>query len=207
MQVIHESGYAIDKNVDVVINSANGWLIQDSSGAGKIRELSNPLNENEKALFEHLFEMLPKKVKAFYKEKQKKGDWKPRKANLSSLKLILNYGELKLGDAVIDKEWSKDKKIVIHAITMSYDEKTGKRIQGTELSVQTAIESALRLALPEDAKSIALPIPCARQGYGLTPKKSLEAVLSALYIINETDIKIIVCHDNEDTKKLLESYV
>ncbi|MFT4326854.1 MAG: hypothetical protein ACMXYK_05100 [Candidatus Woesearchaeota archaeon] len=207
MNIIHQKGYAIEKDVDVVINSANGWLIQDSSGAGAIRERSDMLNQKEKELFEVLFSKLPANARALYEKKRKDHGRENKLANLSSIIKIYNNNKSPFspGDALLDDLWSKtDKRRVIHAITMSYDAKLNERIHGTALSIQTSLEAAFRIVLSLDAKSVSLPIPCARPEYGLTPEESLQAIMKALEILKDTDITVIICHDNDYTRALLE---
>jgi O-acetyl-ADP-ribose deacetylase (regulator of RNase III) len=208
MQIIKEKGFAADKEVDIVINSANGYLIPDSSGAGRIRELSDELTHEEKAEFDYYFSELPQKIKELYLEKQKNGGWESKKANLSCLRLLLqNQKSFHPGQALCDFD-SLDKP-VIHAITMTYDPETGDRIKGTVLSVMVAMESAIKMAIEKGATSVSLPIPCARAGYGISPKDSLTAVMSALRGFEDYDIDhstpfvVILCFDNENTAKLL----
>jgi len=212
MIIKREKGYAVEKNTDVSINSANGLMHMDSSGAGIIREHSEKLSDDETIEFRELFRKLPVDIRNYWEERRKEHGWEYRKANLSALKLLLKQIEkegrpFEIGEAVIDKEWSEfNPRIVIHAITMSYDPKTKERIKGSVLSVQTAIESALRLALSLDAKSISIPIACARTGYGINPEDSEEAVESAIGILSDKNVEeVILCYDNEETEDLLES--
>jgi len=97
--------------------------------------------------------------------------------------------------------------IIIHAITMSYDvsENPVQRIIGTKESVHKSYYDAILIAIKKKSKSVALPIPIARPGYGLGPKKSLQ-ILFELISEFEDKIQIIVCADNEVTKKYCQKY-
>jgi len=75
-------GYAIDQNTEAVINSANGLLIHDSSGAGRIRELSSSINIK---LIEEKLKLLNPEVKNYLMYISKKHNWNMKFANISLL--------------------------------------------------------------------------------------------------------------------------
>ena len=104
-----QTGYAITKDVDVAINSANGLLFADSTGAGAIREASRPLSLAEKRAFNKLFAVAPQNIQSFFEHKRKMHGWKYRYENLSCLKLLQNnnFNSYDIGTAVLDRHWTK----------------------------------------------------------------------------------------------------
>lgn len=193
-------GFAIDTKAKYIINSANGLLVPNTGGAGRIREKSAGLTIKEEIELNQLLEKAPKKIRTIYLRKQKRQGWKPNYHALACLRLIKKnkYAPFKIGTAIVDKKWNKGtKKIVIHAITISYTIKSNQiqRIKANSNQVEKAITEALTV-VPKD-ETVALPIPVARNGFGLTPKKSIAAVLRAL---TKEPRKAIICADNTDTQ-------
>ena len=62
MEILYEKGFAIDKDVDIVINSANGFLLLGKSGAGQIRKKSKELDFIDKLRYRYLLTELPKRI-------------------------------------------------------------------------------------------------------------------------------------------------
>lgn len=200
MEIIVEEGFAADKDVEGIINSANGLLCHDSSGAGRIREKSAPIEDYE--AFEKDLDCIPEDIKNFYELKSQEHGWKFKKANWVAAKMIMDHGDrFHLGNAILDTD-SLDIPIM-HAITMSYDLEQDpiKRIPGTDVSVRESYDMAIRTFLKLGVKSIAMPIPIARKNYGLDPEVSYHEVMRVLSRFKEEDIKVIVCLDNKDTKE------
>ena len=197
--------YAIETPAECVINSANGLLMHDSSGAGRIRECSS---ECEELLFKNVFMKLPLDMQEFITIRSKEHNWKPRFANQTAAELVYkNKNPFSLGDAIYDELLSKDLgKHIIHAITLSYDTTTTpvKRILGNEESIYESYTKALRLAHNLECKSVAFPIPIAREGYGLNPEKSYIIIEDILEKHAKKDVTYYLCFDNTDTKKLLK---
>ena len=211
MRIKLETGFAIEKEVEVVINSANNLLMLGSSGAGRIRDLSKEINEDELKEYLTYFSKLPKEIQNFYLQQYKKHHWKLKFAQLSSVKkLYENEFPFKIGDAVLDTEWCKqDKKlknkIIIHAITMGYSTSQPiERLFGTKESIIKSYIKALELALNLEKTKIAIPIPVARKGYGIGCKSSYLAVKKVLSLFKDEDIEVTLCFDNSETKEFLK---
>ena len=115
-------GYAVSQNVNLIFNSANGLLLMRTGTAKVIREYSEKLNkEEEKAYFRLLNSFTNPIIKNYIKTFNVEG-WKPRQAQLSSFKRVIeNKGPYKIGEIIIDKEWSKkNPKHVLHVVGMTY---------------------------------------------------------------------------------------
>jgi len=208
MKVLYETGYAVTKDVEVVINSANGLLFADSTGAGAIRDASEDLSETERFDFDQLFSKAPPELQNFFEKKREKHGWYYHHENLSCLKLLAhnNYETHEIGTAIFDPLWTLQKtKKVIHAITLTYNPKTEERIVGTPEQIISAITQAIEIALDFGKKTIALPVPCARPAYGLGPEKSFEIVKKALAGFADEDLTITLCFDNEHTAEFLKT--
>ncbi len=206
MNIEYHTGYAIEKSVDCVVNSANGFLLLGSSGAGRIRELSDKLNFWELVKYNIDLLRLPKDVRRYFLRVYKEHGWKVCKEQRNCVCLLLKNGgrSFMLGDVVVSPQ-KMDNKIIMHAVGMSYDI-TGEvtRIPATENSVRQCIESALRRAQKMKVKSIAIPVMCAKHAYGLNPNKSLEIIESVLQKYAHSSIaKVIICFDNKETEQYL----
>ncbi|MCX5992504.1 MAG: hypothetical protein NTZ04_09350 [Chloroflexi bacterium] len=90
MLVEYETGYAIAKDVDTVINSANGFLLLGTAGAGKIREVSRRLNAAEKLEYDALIASLPKSTGRWYRHVYRTNKWHRTYAQLSCLRILSN---------------------------------------------------------------------------------------------------------------------
>ncbi|MBN1385956.1 hypothetical protein JW968_03185 [Candidatus Woesearchaeota archaeon] len=207
MRILHQKGYAINKKADAIVNSANGLMLLGTSGAGKIREKSEKLKTPEKAAYNLLLRKLPKEIRHYYTMMYDKHNWEPRYAQMSSMRLLLkNGGPFRRGTAILDKGWSKhDRRKLIHAIALTYDPATGKRKRASEATIRKAATEAIKIALSEKAKSIAIPVMDARKKYGVTPSRSLKATLSGLKKFGNEKIKVIICFDNPRTAAYLDS--
>lgn len=208
MNIKKVAGFAVDQDTEVIVNSANGWLFADSSGAGRIREASKSLTQSEQKEFDTLFKLLPENVQEFFEKKRTAHNWKYKHENLSCIKL-LEYNsntQYRIGEAVFDPLWSeKSKRKVIHAITLQYD-LTGEepvRNVGDLTQIRQALAKAIELALEFGCKSISLPIPCVRPGYSHSPEESEENVMQLLKDYDHTELEVVVCYDNEWSAKLL----
>ncbi|MFH1669459.1 MAG: macro domain-containing protein [Candidatus Woesearchaeota archaeon] len=208
MKVIYQTGYAIDKDVDAVVNSANGFLMLGTSGAGRIRELSKPLNTAEKKEYSMIFKRLPKKVQNFYSHLYGKYGWKLTRDQLSCVKtMVQRKGHaVKRGTAVLDRN-RVGKKNIIHAVAMSYHlyADSWTRTRATTQTIKNAVRSAMKIADLMGAKSVAIPVMAARKTYGVTPDQSLHALLSVLREFEDSSIKkVMICFDNERTEEYLK---
>ena len=208
MQIIFEAKYAIQTDAQVVVNSANAWLFADSSGAGAIRESTPQLTQQQEAEYKFLFQKLPLEAQEFFKHKQQEHGWQLHAENLSCMRLLAtnNYKPFAIGSAILDFDISQlTQKVIVHAITMSYDPIKQERITATPDSIAHAIDSSLHILLEHGKNSIALPIPCARPDYGMTPKKSYDIITTILKKYADRAITVHLCFDNTFTKEFLET--
>jgi hypothetical protein len=204
MKIRFEQGYAIDKPVQAVINSANWWLCHDSSGAGAIRKVTRNLSQNETEVLLKLYEQMPKEGKFIFNDKMSKGNWDFNYASLASLYLLKNnnFKHFSLGDVVCDNE-SFDNKSIFHVITVGYVETKGKekRILATKEDILVGFTKMLEIIKKTGITSIALPV--ARKEYGLTPEESYETLTQALETISDTNIEVTICFENNETANIL----
>ncbi|MBU2561924.1 MAG: macro domain-containing protein [Nanoarchaeota archaeon] len=205
MDILYKRGFAVDQRVDAVINSANGFLLLGTSGAGRIRKKSQRLTPGERKEYAALLDKLPKCIKNDYLRVYREQRWTPTYAQLGCLRILVNkrVKEFRRGDAVLQEAWSKtDRRPVIHAVGMSYKLRIhdSSRLKATPATLASALRKALRLADSRGAKSIALPLMCARPTYGVGPKESLRITRSVLRGCKAKNInKAIVCFDNSIT--------
>lgn len=207
MNIVLEKGFAIEKDVEVVINSANGLLMLGTSGAGKIRGHSENLSKEDVVDYEYELKKLPPEIQKFILHEYDEKKWHLTYAQLSSLKLLtINNFPFAIGECVLDLNWSKfNNKKIIHAITMSYSTSwPPQRILGSKESIIKSYSNALEICKNINAKSIAMPLPVAREGYGIGSIESYNAVKEVLDKFKDEDFNIILCFDNEETEKLLE---
>jgi O-acetyl-ADP-ribose deacetylase (regulator of RNase III) len=210
MKLFFETGFAASKKVDVIINSANGLLFADSSGAGAIREASGDFSSASKKEFEKLFSALPALTRSFFEEKRLKHAWEYKFENLSCLKLFSanQFRSFVVGSSVVDAHWSNnptESRVVLHAITLTYDPVLKKRHVGSEELIAEALSSAIEEGLHLHKTSFALPVACARPEYGLGPKRAFEIVCRVLSRYEDRAITVIVCFDNAQTSEYFEN--
>lgn len=205
MLIEYEIGYPIDKDVDTVINSANGFLLLGTAGAGKIRTVSQRLSPVEKLEYQGLLNTLPKKIRHWYHHVYKKNKWHRTYAQLSCLRLLSNKNnnEFRRGTAVLDVNWSTtDNRKLIHAIAMSYrlSENEAKRKKATRETIKKAFREALVIAESINSQSIAVPLFCSRPSYGVKPEVSLATIIAVLKEFRCSPIqKIIICINGKTT--------
>ena len=206
MKIEYQTGFAIDKPVDAVVNSANGFLLLGKSGAGRIRDVADKLNIFNWVEYGCYLLSLPKKTRMWFVNAYKNHNWKLSKAQLSSMRLLLenNKQPFLLGSVVMDKD-KINGKTVIHAVGMSYDlDKNKERIPATEDSVNECMKNVIKIISVLGVDSIAIPVMCARKGYGLSPEKSLKIIESSLKEISDSKLKVTICFDNEETERYLQ---
>lgn len=211
MKIIYKRGYAVNKRVDTVVNSANGFLLLGTTGAGEIRKKSQRLTPKEKKEYNTLLNRLPKRIRNDYIRVYKEQRWTPTYAQLDCLKLLVkkNKHEFMRGDAVLQENWSKkDSRPIIHAVSMSYRLRIhdASRLPATTATIRRAMAKAFKIADSIGSKSVALPVCCARKSYGMTPEKSFKLILSVLKSLKPRSIKkVIICFDNKVTSAYLRS--
>jgi O-acetyl-ADP-ribose deacetylase (regulator of RNase III) len=206
MKVSFEKGYAIEKPVQAVINSANWWLCHDSSGAGAIRKATRDLTKNETEVITRLYSQLSAEGKVVFEDKKTKGNWDFNYASLASLYLLKanKFQHYKLGDVICDEESFDDKKI-FHIITVGHTIHKNKvvRVLASRHEILYGFVQMLKMIQRKGITSIALPVPVARKAYGLTPEESFEILTHALETISDTDISVTICFDNDETASIL----
>jgi len=211
MEIVYQKGYAINKRVSAVINSANGFLLLGTSGAGAIREKSQHLTRKEKEEYSKLLSSLPKRISNDYRRVYAEHKWTPTYAQLGGLRLLVDRKgcEVKRGDAVLQVDWSKDdSRPIIHAVGMSYKLRIhdSSRLKATPTTIRNSLTKALKIADFLEAKSIALPVMCARPTYGVGPEASLRIIRSTLHSFKAKHIKrAVVCFDNSITRSYLDN--
>lgn len=205
MLIEYETGYTIDKNVDTVINSANGFLLLGTGGAGRIRTISDRLSSAEKLEYQALLNTLPKRIRRWYRHVYQKNKWHRTYAQLSCLRILSNKRnkEYRRGTAVLDTSWSRigDKRL-IHAIAMSYrlTESGAKRKKATKDTIRKALREALVIAESAGSQRIALPLFCSRPSYGVTPEASLSSIIAVLEDFQDSSIqKVVICINSKST--------
>lgn len=209
--IVYKRGFAVAKRVSAVINSSNGFLLLGTSGAGAIRERSEYLTSKEKEEYEDILKSLPARIRNDYHRVFLERRWTPTYAQLCALRLLAakKGNEFKLGEAVLQEVWSKkDSRPVIHAVCMSYalSLHASKRVPATAESIKSGIAEALKIADSIEAKSVALPVCCARESYGVGPEVSLKSILSAIKAAKLKNVKsVIVCFDNKVTEDYLKN--
>jgi O-acetyl-ADP-ribose deacetylase (regulator of RNase III) len=212
VKIEYVAGYAIDQDADFIVNSANNSLILATSGAGRIREISPQLNLLEWLLYQtYLFRISPTDRKRF-RRLYRKHNWLLTRAQLSSLKILGSCPEHRAeqGNVFLDHDWSRsDQRTIVHVVTTFYKSTTvskSERILPTAELIENCLEKSLDLAEKHGAQVVALPIMCARNGYGLDPETSFQITEKVLKRRTSSSIeKIIVCFDNEETQEYLAS--
>ncbi|NQU79313.1 hypothetical protein HQ545_06120 [Candidatus Woesearchaeota archaeon] len=210
MHIDYQRGFAVNKRVDVVINSANGLLLLGTSGAGAIRDKSQPLTLKEKNEYLSILKSLPKSVCNDYQRVYKEHNWTSTYAQLGCLRLLKNKKghQFRRGQAVLQNTWSKkDLRPIIHAIGMSYSlsKVNATRLPASVSTIRSAVTKALNIASSLEAKSIAIPVMCVRKTYGITPETSLKTIVSTIKKFRNSSInKVIICFDNSTSREYLK---
>lgn len=193
LEIIIENGFAIDKSVDAVINSANNGLLLGASGAGKIRDVTGylPVGSHEEKEFYWLCNntgnigvRCPEWLEKQNKENKKKGKPKtgPTYVQLECLREIHgNNGKpFALGDAIMTSSGTLANDIskptyIIHAVGMGYTwpnkETKGDLIPATPESIRTSLSNSLVLVNTENISSLALPLMAVRKSHEITGEK------------------------------------
>ncbi len=213
VKIFYEKGYAINKRVGAVINSANGFLLLGTSGAGAIRKKSQQLNKKEKMKYAQLLNSLPKSIKNDYLRVFKEHGWIPTYAQLGCLRLLVEWKgcEVKRGDAVLQMDWSKkDSRPILHAVGMSYKLRINdsSRLKATDATIRNSVTKALKIVDFLEKRSVALPLMCVRPAYGVGPERSLKAIREAIRAARLKNVKkIILCFDNDVSSRYLRSII
>jgi len=207
MKIFYENGFAIDKNVEAVVNSANGYLLLGSSGAGRIRDLSRKLNLIESlVLYLYLFR-LNKKVRLWFLNIYKKNKWNFTLEQLDCLSLIVKNSShpYNQGNAVMGSIKVQDK-IIIHAIGIGIiidNMINEKRIVATIDVLRKAVRASFNMARENKIKTIAIPVMCVRDGYGIEVKESVSIIEEELHFFKNDFDSITICFDNDKSETYL----
>ncbi len=209
LDVTYRRGFAVSKSVSVVVNSANGFLLLGTSGAGAIRERSQPLTPAERHEYKRLLNRLPRDVKNDYIRVYRERGWRPTYAQLGCLRLLVAKpgNRFRRGDAVLQKEWSRsDARPLIHAVGMSYRLRMhdSSRLPATDASIRNSVRKSLAIADRLGARSIALPVMCARPTYGLGPETSFRIIRKTIDSFRGSSLRrAVLCFDNKVTSDFL----
>lgn len=196
-----KAGKLTSQNVDVLLNSANGYLLLGSGTAEQIREVGgyySPTDKGFKEYWDLVDEADPtlRRVLDYIHSKRPK----PSIVQKECLNYIIkknNSEELRLGDAVLTTSGNLSKvpnraKYVVHAVAMTYDWKIQPNppiIPATFMSVRDSLIKSFDIASEIKCESLALPVMCTRKG-GLTKEESSWATLQALEKLNSKDASI-----------------
>lgn len=211
IRIVYSKGFAIGKRADTIINSANGFLLLGTSGAGRIRQSSPELDYERGKEYARLLNTLPPRIRNDYIRVYAEHGWTPTYAQLSCLRILAKHkhSRFRRGEAVLDRGWSEtDRRNIIHAVCMSYKLSIthANRLPATKDTIKRAMTKAFSIAASLGSKSVAVPVCCARKSYGVTPAQSLATIRSVIKSFNGSSIeKVIVCFDNDATKKYLDS--
>lgn len=155
------TGDPIAQDVDVIVNSANNWLVLGTGVAGEIRTQGGPRIQEE---CDRLI------------EKNGNQPFAIGSAVWTSSGYLASVGGYR--------------RQIIHAIGMGYTTRNDvgdphERILATAETVAAAVRSSLQLAEGAGTTSIAFPLMCAREGYSIYPGAaapyiSLATMLAAL---------------------------
>jgi O-acetyl-ADP-ribose deacetylase (regulator of RNase III) len=207
MKIVYEKGYTADKNVDVIINSANGFLLLGTSGAGELRKKSGNLNLIKSLEYKRILDKLPEKVSRWYIRAYKKYGWQPSNCQLSCIKLLLNNHQVfEQGTAILDT-YKLGKKSIIHAIGMSYEIKDhgSERKKATVDTIRESLKNAFKIIKENNYKSVAVPLMCVRKEYGITPAQSFKITIDAIKMLEESSVnKVILCFDNAAAEEYMK---
>jgi O-acetyl-ADP-ribose deacetylase (regulator of RNase III) len=208
----------VEQQVDMLINSANTFLIMGSGTAEQIRDVGGyiPYGSNE---HENYWELVRGAKGALRDVLSYVHANRPIPSVIQKecLEIVIRGNgskELKRGDAILTSSGDLEKlsggaKSVAHAIAMTYDWKVQPNppvIPATFELVRRSLEKSFEIATWFDYASIALPIMCTRKG-GLTKEVSTEATLQALQILNNRDSKVkeaVIVLYNDELKKDVE---
>ena len=194
-------GKLTSQNVDLLVNSANTYLLLGSGTAEQIRETGGYYSPTDKEFKEYwglVDEANPtlKKVLDYIHSKRPK----PSIVQKECLDYIIKENDLKelsLGDSVLTTSGNLSKvpnkaKHIVHAVGMTYDWKVQPNppiIPATFMSVRESLIKSFDIASEIKCESLALPVMCTRKG-GLTKEESSWATLQALEELNSKDTSI-----------------
>jgi O-acetyl-ADP-ribose deacetylase (regulator of RNase III) len=210
------AGTMVEQQVDMLVNSANTFLIMGSGTAEQIREAGGCITGGKP--FEEYWRVVGKakgelKTVLDYIHSKRQIPSIVQKECLEYLILKNDSRELNLGDAILTSSGNLSKvpgmaKHVAHAVGMTYDWKVQPNppiIPATKESVRNALERSFEIANSLECRSVAVPVMCTRKG-GLSMEESTEATLKALQTINCSDSKVkeitIVLYNDEMEKDI-----
>lgn len=209
MKIFYETGFAIDKNVEAVVNSANGYLLLGGSGSGRIREVSGRFGIFEFFIFYYYLFRLPKNVRSWILTVYKKNKWYFTIGQLDCIRLLIkNNSKAYLQGEAVAGHLTIQNKIIIHAIGIGIvldDMGNQERSHATAEILQKAVHAALAIAKTRQVKSVSMPVMCVRDGYGLDVVESFSVIKEELqFFKNDFDV-VIICFDNPKSEEYLNN--
>ena len=209
MKIIYEEGFAINKDVDAVINSANNYIIFGSGGAGEIRESSQRLGFLGKIKFYfYLFQLSPN-IWRWILNGYEEYKWNYTEVSLSNIKKLLKNKSKPFdnGSAVLSDLKVKDK-YIINAIgnVFEINNKSEETVIGSSKEwIEGSVFNSLCIARDLGCKSVAVPIMCARNNVGLDINVSYSAIMSSVRKFENDFEKIIICFDSNSYVSFLNN--
>jgi len=209
------AGALTDQRVDLLVNSANTYLLLGTGTAEQVRDAGGYIPEGTSE-FKEYWELV-NEADGILKEVL---DYIHSKRPIPSIvqKECLDYiirsnksNELKFGDAVLTTSGNlaslpNGAKHVVHAVTMAKDWKVLPDlpiISATFDSVKNSLTKSFEIADSLGCRSIAIPVMCTRKG-GLSKEVSTKATIEALETLNTTDSeirKVVIVLYSEDLNK------
>ena len=170
MRIIYEEGFAVHKDVEAVINSANNYLVFGSGGAGEIRESSEKLTIfGMISFYFHLYQLSLHIRRWILNGYKNHADWTYTEISLSSIKKLLknkskpfDYGTAILSDIKVKNKY------IINAIGTGFNvskKSEETRTGSSKERIEKSVFSSLEIAKSLGCKSVAIPIMCARKKY------------------------------------------
>jgi|GEM_PF-2204267 len=206
-------GYAIDiareDSIDAIVNSANNGLLLGTSGAGRIREVTKRVeNEEELKEFYRLCDELGNIGKGCLRWMENFGDSEPSYVQLECLRILKKIGgRAEIGNAYLTPSGLEKPKYIIHAVGMGYEWKPdtkGERIKATHESIRSALERTFDLANElEEVESLALPLMCVRPKYGIPVEDCYQITIEVIEEKHGKLDRIVICADNDFSKEFL----
>lgn len=215
-----KAGNIAEQPVNLIVNSANGFLLMGSGTAEQIREAGGHLKTCRQ--FEAYWSLIGKATGELKPVLDYINSDKNSKRPVPSMiqKECLQYviidnksKEFKSGDAILTSSgnlWMVPgmPKYVVHAIGMTYDWKVQPNppiIKATKDTVERALTKSFEIANALECVSVAVPVMCTRKG-GLSMEESTEATLKSLQVFDRSDSRvkevIIVLYNDELAKEI-----
>jgi O-acetyl-ADP-ribose deacetylase (regulator of RNase III) len=215
-----KTGNITHQNVDLIVNSANNYMLMGSGTAEQIREAGGYLSIDDQD-----YQNLVSKAKhPLDKVLEYIGTVRPipSKIQKECLEEIIerrNSKPLDLGEAFLTSSHDLAKiegraKHIAHAITMGYQWEVQPNppiIKATHETVRNSLIRSFNIANRLKCKKVAAPILCTRKG-GLSIEESSNAMMEALKVLDMmggyvNQVNIVLYNENlERQKKFFEDF-